>query len=47
MEMGEDYNNKCKQNADIDDCNSFTAMYDTEPMMRYCLPTREDSMEAY
>ena len=22
-------------------------MYDTEPMMNYCLPTKEDSVEAY
>ena len=47
LEVGEDYNNKCKTNADVTDCNAFTAMYDTEPMMRYCLPTKEDSLEAY
>jgi hypothetical protein len=44
---GEDYNDFCKTNTDVTNCNFMTAMYDTELEFGYCLPTKEDSKEAY
>jgi hypothetical protein len=42
-----DYNDKCKTNTDIPSCNMATAAYNTQPQMGYCVPTKEDSLEAY
>jgi len=44
---GEDYNDKCKTNNDITSCNFMTVMYDTELSFGYCMPTQEDSAEAF
>jgi len=41
------YDDKCKTNDDIPSCNAGTAMYDTQISMGYCIPTKEDSLEAY
>ena len=42
-----DYNEFCKTNTDITSCNQLTVLYDTELDFGYCMPTKEDSAEAY
>jgi hypothetical protein len=46
-DLSGNYNDKCKTNTDIPSCNAATAKYNTEPQMGYCVPTKEDSLEAY
>ena len=39
------YNDICKTNTDVPNCDSTTALYITQPQMGYCVP--EISDEAY